>query len=639
MKLLSLVLKNFKGIKDFTLDAQGKDVSVFGDNGVGKTTLIDGQSWLLFNKDSKGNAKFEIKTLNGDGTAKTGMDHSVEGTYQLPNGSTLTLMKVYKEIWSKKRGSATKEFTGNTTDYYVDGVPSKQKEYQEAVAKIADEEAFKLLTSPTYFPEQLHWTNRRKLLLEVCGDITDADVIASNKELADLPAILDGKSCEDMKKIIQGKRKKINEDLERIPVRIDEVERGLPELPPDSDALQKETIKLNHAVNQSETEYRRIQNGGQVAELEKKLAEADTAIINLTNQLRKNHSSKDDIVRASIDAINSFISEANNNKNNAEIMVKNHLSAIGRNEATLSQLKSQWQDIHNRTLNTTDTICPTCKREFDQNEIDAAIERFNIRKADDKAENNRQGKELTGINADLRKGIAKCEAVIASLTEGISAKQVELSNLKASLRAEPIFSTFPEIIKAEQSRDLIKDEIELLKSNNNDALMVAGAKVDKAKMELQEVKNKLKAVIDRERGEERIKELKAEEKTLAANFEELERQLHLIDLFTRTKVDLLEESINSKFKMAKFKLFDTQLNDGIRETCAVTYNGVPFETGLNTGHRILVGIDIIETLSKHFNFWPPLWVDNAESITQIPETTSQCFALIVSEKDKKLRVA
>ncbi len=36
----------------------------------------------------------------------------------------------------------------------------------------------------------MKWADRRTLLLEICGDISDADVIAGDKELAPLIEIL-----------------------------------------------------------------------------------------------------------------------------------------------------------------------------------------------------------------------------------------------------------------------------------------------------------------------------------------------------------------------------------------------------------------------------------------------------------------
>ncbi|NLM08491.1 MAG: ATP-binding protein [Clostridiales Family XIII bacterium] len=123
MKLNSLKLQNFKGIRQFELDAQGGDISVFGDNATGKTTLADAFMWLLFDKDSSNRKDFQIKTLGPDGEPEHGLEHTVEASLQLPNGKQLTLKKVYAEKWTKKRGSATAEFTGHTTDHFIDGVP------------------------------------------------------------------------------------------------------------------------------------------------------------------------------------------------------------------------------------------------------------------------------------------------------------------------------------------------------------------------------------------------------------------------------------------------------------------------------------------------------------------------------------
>src|SRR5690606_19351687 len=137
----------------------------------------------------------------------------------------------YREKWTKKRGSADKTLTGHTTDHFVNGVPVKKNEYDAVVAEIADEQRFRLLTDPTYFNEHMHWQDRRALLLEVCGDVSDDDVIASEPELKDLPDILGGRSLDGHRKIVLARRKEINEELDRIPVRIDEVRRGLPDLP------------------------------------------------------------------------------------------------------------------------------------------------------------------------------------------------------------------------------------------------------------------------------------------------------------------------------------------------------------------------------------------------------------------------
>src|SRR5690606_17374208 len=194
LKLDRLTLRNFKGVRSFTLDPKGEDITVYGDNETGKTTLADALMWVLFDKNSENKKDFEIKTLKPDGTAIPELEHEVEAILTLADGRLLSLRKVYSEVRTKKRGNAHREFTGHTTDHYVDGVPVKKGEYGQRVRDLMDEGTFRLLTDPRHFNENLHWTDRRKLLLEVCGDVTQEAVIASEPRLSGLPEYLGGRS-------------------------------------------------------------------------------------------------------------------------------------------------------------------------------------------------------------------------------------------------------------------------------------------------------------------------------------------------------------------------------------------------------------------------------------------------------------
>jgi exonuclease SbcC len=64
---------------------------------------------------------------------------------------------------------------------------------------------------------------------------------------------------------------------------------------------------------------------------------------------------------------------------------------------------------------------------------------------------------------------------------------------------------------------------------------------------------------------------------------------------------------------------------------------VPFSE-LNTAGKIWAGIDIINAMSSHYNVSAPIFLDNRESVTAIPDTDAQIINLIVSPADKKLRV-
>lgn len=55
------------------------------------------------------------------------LEHSATGTFRLDDGQTVTLKKVFREVWKRKRGSAAEEYSGNTIDYQINGVPCKEK--------------------------------------------------------------------------------------------------------------------------------------------------------------------------------------------------------------------------------------------------------------------------------------------------------------------------------------------------------------------------------------------------------------------------------------------------------------------------------------------------------------------------------
>jgi len=637
MKLLQLILTNFKGIKSLTIDPQGKNVSIFGKNATGKTTVCDSVSWLLFDKDSKGNAKFDIKTLDGVGESRQGLEHGVEGHFIMDDGKIITLKKVYFEKWTKKRGQALATCTGNTTKHYVDTVPVAKGAYTKEIKDIADEETFKLLTSPTYFADQLHWTKRRELLLDICGDVSDKDVIDSNKELYELTEILNDKSCDDTKKIINATRKEINENIQKIPVRIDEVELGLPELPTNIPELKADLEKLTHDKNNADQVLVMIKEGGRVAELEKNLAIAEKDVLISQNADMKEKTDENKKLLAQIDAVKTFISEKVDNRDDAEKLIAQHLEAIKRNGELLDISRAEYKEIKESEFVAKGECCPTCAA-LPEHQVNYSLEKFNLQKADSLAANVKAGGELVKMNDTLQENINKCKEISNAILEELKPKNEELASLNEQYKTLNKQVEKTELTGAEKNRDLIKDEIELLKSNGAEELEKAELKVVALQVKIDAIDAKLITIKDRAEGEKRIKELKKEEKDLAIEFEKLEKQLYLIDLFTKTKVNMLEGNINRKFEMAKFKLFNVQINAGIEPCCEVVFNGVPYSTGLNDGHKILVGMDIIKTLRKHFGFTPLVFVDNSESITNEIKCDGQLIKFYASKKDDVLRV-
>lgn len=671
IKLINLKLINFKGIKEFELAANGNDLSVFGANATGKTTLFDAFVWLLFDKDSRNasTSNFNVKTLV-DGKPINKIEHSVEAVLEV-DGDRKSLKKVYKEKWTKKRGSNVENFSGHTTDYFVNEVPGKKKDYDEAIKELVDENVFKLLTNPTYFNEAFHWKERRDLLFDIAGDITDEDVIGANKDLVKLLDVLNGNSIEDHKKIINAKRRDINKEIERIPIRIDEIYRGLPDITGLDENELKSDIKAKETKIESlKAQINDIKNGSETVKLKKEISDIEMKM----NSVKSEH---DQEQKQELYKLQTRLSEEETNltllrgsvrtqleyKKLNEQSVQNNKSFIDDKKQQMDELRRNYKELQEqydlemtKEFDDSECVCPTCERELEQETIDESIARFNKNKSDSlekikqkQNEINEKGirfkhevEELTKEIEKLKQDIEPVDKEIEKITEQGKKKETEIELLKEQVKkAEssvvPVEENKNYIELSEQVNELKNkiNSIEESTDKNIKGIRVFIVKHEDDKKQLQVDLSKFEQLAQYK---ERIKELEAEEKALAAEYEELEHQLHLTEEFTRKKVEMLTENINSKFEHARFNLFTENINGGIEETCETTFEGVPYGSDLNNAAKINIGLDIINTLSGHYGVQAPIFVDNAESVTDLIHVDSQLISLIVSAEDKELRI-
>lgn len=644
--LQRLELRNFKGLKSFNIEVHGENVKVFGDNATGKTTLFDAFVWLLFDKDSQNKKDFSIKTLK-NGKELHGLEHEVEAAFTVGDRK-LILRKVFSEKWTKKRGGAEKQFSGHTTDYYIDGVPSKKKDFTDQVAAIVDEEVFKLLTSPTYFNEQLHWQKRRNTLLEICGDITEDEVISSNKDLTKLPSILQGRSIENHRKVILARRAEINKELDKIPVRIDEIEHNLPNI----EGLNKQDIERQIELTTSGIEEKQdlisnIRNGNAIALKQREIQEIEMELL----QIKQDHDAgtKDDIykLKAKIQEEKSNISLLESKQSNLRQQKRFNDDSISSVDNKLQNLREKWFEINKQEFVHNDECeCPTCGQSLPEEQVAAsrekALAQFNLQKSKSLEDIDVTGKREKANRDALLEKNNKLTNEYESISKQITEKQDHLNKLDERLIL--LENSVADIMDNNQYTAKVQEKID--KSSELDKLRLS------AQTSIQEVENEARALKNKrvslqselaqfaavDQSKRRIDELMDQEKELAAEFEKQEHELYLTEEFIRSKVNLLEEKINSKFKYARFKLFEQQINGGLTETCETLYEGVPYSGGLNNAARINVGLDIINTLSEHFGVSAPIFVDNSEAVTRLINVNSQVVQLVVSETDKILRV-
>lgn len=629
IELQEIKIENFKGVKSLALDfADGRCVR--GDNGTGKTTIFDAVCWVLFDKDSKGAANSQIKPVDDSGAEVHNLESVVDAVFDV-DGKTVRLRKSFQEKWTKKRGSATKTHEGHTTTYAVDEVPVPLKEYKANVAAIVEESVFKLLTNPYEFAG-LHWKERRAILIKLAGDVSDADVIASNDELASLSSILGDRSLEDVKKILLGRRKVINKDLNDIPVRIQELNRAETPEAPDLETKAILEGKLAGFRDRLANET----DAGALKEKELAIREIAAEILEIQNAAVVSPEKAE--IEARISELESEFAQADS------MMTRNgyQIDSMGGEKARLdtlaNNLRAEWKTINADEFHA-DLVCPTCGQMMPEDSVEDARASFNSNKAQRLADINKRGKEASGESNALAEKLEAIKAANAKIRPDIENMQKEAQALRDRLPglAPKVDNKAIELLTVKKS--VIEGEIMEIKNGS-------ATRRDSIKISIEETEAKISTIAaqevavkaDKERIA-RVAELEEQERQLGLEFEETERQLHTMGLFIVSKVDMLESTINGRFKLATFKMFREQVNGGIEECCEILCGGVPFGRGLNTGASINTGLDIINTLSDYYGVKAPIFVDNCESVTQVIDTESQLIKLIVDPEAKTLTQA
>lgn len=630
------------------LDIGGKNASLCGDNAVGKTTTCNSFLWLLFGKNSDDRTSFKVKPQDEHGNDIHHLQTEVEAELSV-DGKPLKLRKMLEEKWTKKRGSAEAELTGNTISYWWDDVPVKESEYKQRISELVDEGIFRMITNPLYFNTKLSWQERRKILLEMCGDLSDEQVIASDPKLSKLADILSGKSIDDYKKILNEKIKRLEKEKAGIPPRIDELTLSVPQLQPDyaeiettlktyKDELEGIELGLADALQMSQ-EYGKIQQV--LSQLKLKQADVRARIEAESGADRKKL----------VDELNKLSGEKYEIE--AQKAVDEHLFELNTEQynavyCELKQLREEWASLTAKQFPEPEEgsfICPTCGRELPEEAKETKLAemkaRFEENKKAELEKNVKQGKFKKSEQGRIESELTALKQKIADRTKCLTEIEKRIAEINIELQkpvAEPDYSSDEEYSRLQKQIKVLEAELAQPVEDKTSALLQRKREVQS---KIDECNNVLSRKADFEGKKKRIEELKAEERQLAQQITELEGHKYLCEQFTVAKVNLLEDKINSRFRHVKFKMFEQQINGGIAETCQalVNTNGVyvPFDDANHAG-KVNAGIDCINALCDYYGVRACIWIDFRESVSRIIKTDSQIINLVKSEPDKILRV-
>lgn len=639
--LKKLIINNFKGIKELNIDFS-KVTNIQGQNALGKTSIFDAFTWLMFDKDSKNRTTFDIKPLDENNNVIRGLNPTVTAVLDI-DGQEIKLTKTYKEKWTKKRGEVEKTFTGNETIYEINDVPVKKTEYQNKISEIADEKQFKLLTNPYYFSDSLNWKEARQLILEVAGDITTDQVIDSNNELEPLRVELESQDIETIMKSKKATIKKLSDRKKDIPVRINECDRSIVDI--DFKAIKTEVETLNTSLEKIEDSLLDSSKGNdQILKDKETIFSIKKQIQDIHQQAINRGSAKKlelmDKLRTAENEVNDFrmkLINVDNEKKSKEYQKDTVTKERDR-------LRAEYVGKQEETLDTSsiNTECPTCKRPFETNDIEAKrqelLENFNLNKSkvlkDIQAKGFAAKAEVEKLETELEE-LNKQSTELLGIIQDKNMKAAQIKSEIEKLKVKPIY-----LVTDSETLEVLNKDIEELEAKISSPNDTNVDELRSKKRELVNQINELNKTLAKEGLnkdlEIRKQELLEEEKELGIEIAKQEKTLMLCELFIKTRVNMLESNINSKFKNVRFKLFDIQVNGGVNETCEALVNGVPFSNA-NTAGQINAGLDIIDTLSKHFGVQAPIFIDNRESVNELIDIDSQIINLVVT-KDNPLKI-
>lgn len=633
-------LLNFKGLRDLTVEFDERLTEIYGKNGVGKTSIFDGFTWLLFGKNSEDRKQFGIKTCDEGGNVISKLPHEVSAVL-LVEGEVVTLCRRFNEKWQKKRGSAVEEFVGHEEERIYNDVPCSVKEWNEKIATICPEQVFKFITNPLYFTAQSVDT-QRSMLFRMAGGITDEEIAAGNADFTALLASLTGKTMEEYKKEIAAKKRRLKTEIEAIPERIDERKRDVPQME-DWAALESELRQKQDAltrVDEQIADASKAYAASNEAHLIKarKIGELKNERLALELRIKDEVQSLYRTDKTKQRAATEDLERANRGKESAERDLDNARREFEACTKRREELLEQWRSINGRRLafDENEFICPTCKRRFEIEEIESRqqeiTENFNRRNAADIEENNRCGKENKARMEEVQERIRDCEARIAK-QEAIIA-EIEASGILSAKLIEPdpmptIEANAEYIALGKQIAELETDAAPV--TTSDDEFLREGR--DSLIAGIDALKVRLMKREQIEKNNLRIAEL---EKSLRAQSEEL-AQLEGIEFtmaaFSKARTEAIESKINGLFNFVKFRLFETQINGGEIETCEAMVNGVPF-SDVNTAGQFNAGIDIINAICRFEGISAPIFADGSESVNTLHPTQSQVIRLFVSLDDK-----
>lgn len=631
IKLLSMHLKNFMCYEEQGFDFHDKTV-ISGANGKGKSSIASAYTWCLFDCDYEMRSNPVVRReVNG-----SPVEGDVEVTMVLDiDGRKIAVCKVQKRTYSKD-GSSYKD----DNKYFINDVMKTKTAFSEY---LEIDNVFKMSSNINTFLNQKS-DEVRKFLFQTVKDIPDTSVADKYPDLAELEALLEKYSAEELSAMNKKKVADIKKELPILEGQIREKEADI-KAKTDMDVsdleIQKNCLKKKiqeNADKQLESEkiyenYNELTDGVlelkmELSGLERKanesLVEERSKLLDISIQKKLER----DKLQADINAIETKISAATD--------------AIDRLKGKLEGIRIEWKEENERKLDEKSLICPYCKQLYPEEKKEELFTNFEKEKAEllasittdgnnTKDQLGRKTKDLDQFRLDLEERKAKYDAVFSEIKE----LEDKLSKLPKKLDISDT-SEYQEI------NQQITEKENALKSMENISEYRKVLKEDEQELreELSDCESKI-LMSNTEIEEKRLSELKQQRTDMVQQQADAEKVLYLLTELEKAKNEEFSNQINQKFKLVQWQLFETAKNGNYKSTCIPMVDGKSILTTIsNKGNRILGRVDICQSVQDIAGISVPIWVDDCESLDSENQkkvsdmVIGQLIMLVVNDNEK-----
>lgn len=631
IKLLSMHLKNFMCYEEKDFHFHDKTV-ISGANGKGKSSIASAYTWCLFDCDYEMRSNPVVRReVNG-----SPVEGDVEVTMVLDiDGREIAVCKVQKRTYSKD-GSSYKD----DNKYFINDVPKTKTAFNEY---LEIDNVFKMSSNINTFLNQKS-DEVRKFLFQTVKDIPDTSVADKYPDLAELEALLEKYSAEELSAMNKKKVADIKKELPILEGQIREKEADI-KAKTDMDVsdlkIQKNCLKKKiqeNADKQLESEkiyenYNELTDG--VLELKMELSgierKANESLVEERSKLLDISIQKKlerDKLQADINAIETKISAATD--------------AIDRLKGKLEGIRIEWKEENERKFDEKSLICPYCKQLYPEEKKEELFTNFEKEKAEllasittdgnnTKDQLDRKTKDLDQFRLDMKERKAEYDAVFS-----------EIKELEDKLSKLPKKLDISDTSEYQGINQQITEKENALKSMENISEYRKVLKEDEQELreELSDCESKI-LMSNTEIEEKRLAELKQQRTDMVQQQADAEKVLYLLTELEKAKNEEFSNQINQKFKLVQWQLFETAKNGNYKSTCIPMVDGKSILTTIsNKGNRILGRVDICQSVQDIAGISVPIWVDDCESLDSENQkkvsdmVIGQLIMLVVNDNEK-----